>query len=184
MEYSRRALAAEDRNTEILRLKWRCAPSNQQSLYQEVSRHGLCKAGFPWGCPDSLHFLPLTHVEYFPPLVTLWLKIDMRKVFRSAISNIIHPRASWMTAWCVTNPNLQGNLVQTLLGHQIQIRKGRCKNRLVRDSGGSTCQTANWTWGKKSGRSPRGALPSSCFVCMLQLLWSVTLCPRLCGFSK
>lgn len=151
---------------------------------QEVSRHGLCKAGFPWGCPDSLHFLPLTHVEYFPPLVTLWLKIDMRKVFRSAVSNIIHLRASWMAAWCVTNPNLQGNLVQTLLGHQIQIRKGRCKYRLVRDSGGSTCQRANWTWGKKSGRSPREALLSSCFVCMHQLLWSVTLCPRLCGFSK
>lgn len=150
-----------------------CALKPAKSL-QEVSRHHLCKAGFLWSCPDSLCFPPLTHVEYFPPLVTLRLKIDMRKVFGSAISNIIHLMASWMTAWCVTNPNLQGNLVQTMLVHQIQIRKGRCKNRLVRDSGGRPCQRAYWTWGKNPGRSPREALGSSCFVCMHQLLWSVT----------
>lgn len=150
-----------------------CALKPAKSL-QEVSRHRLFKAGFPWSCPDSLRFPPLTHVEYFPPLVTLRLKIDMRKVFRAAISNIIHLMDSWMTAWRVTNPNLQGNLVQTLLVHQIQVRKGRCKNRLVSDSGGSTCQRAYWTWGKMSGRSPREALGSSCFVCMHQPLWSVT----------
>lgn len=42
----------------------------------------------------------------------------------AAISNIIHLMDSWMTAWRVTNPNLQGNLVQTMLVHQIQEKEG------------------------------------------------------------
>ena len=61
----------------------------------------------------------------------------MRKVFRSAISNITNLTASWMTPWRATNPNLQGNL-QTMLAHQIETGKERCKNRIARDSGGNT----------------------------------------------
>lgn len=113
-----------------------CTPKPAKSLHK-VSRHRLCKAGFPWSCGESLHFSPLTHMEYFPCLVPLRLKIDMRKVFRSAISNITNLTASWMTPWRATNPNLQGNL-QTMLAHQIETGKERCKNRIARDSGGNT----------------------------------------------
>lgn len=73
----------------------------------------------PGAVVTALHSSALTHFEYFPWLVALRLKIDMRKVFRFAISAIINLIASWMTTWCVTNPNLQGNLVQTMLAHQI-----------------------------------------------------------------
>lgn len=47
VEYSRRALAAEDRNTDILRLKWHCAPSNQQSLYRKSLDIACAKRASP-----------------------------------------------------------------------------------------------------------------------------------------
>lgn len=53
---------------------------------------------------NALWFSTLIHVEYFPWLVRLGLKIDMRKVFRFTVSNVINFIASWMTAWSVTNP--------------------------------------------------------------------------------
>jgi len=59
---------------------------------------------------NALWLSTLIPVEYFPWLVRLVLKIDMRKVFRFTVSNIINFIGSWMMAWCVTNPNLQGNL--------------------------------------------------------------------------
>lgn len=79
----------------------------------------------------------------------------MRKVFRFTVSNIITFIASWMTAWCVTNPNLQGNLAWILLVHQIEITKWRCENRIARNSGRSGRQKAKQTQGKQSVRSLR-----------------------------
>lgn len=73
----------------------------------------------PGAVITALHSSTLTHVDYFPWLVALGLKIDMRKVFRFAISAIINLLSSWMTTWCASNPTLQGNLVQTMLAHQI-----------------------------------------------------------------
>lgn len=72
-----------------------CTLKLAKSLHQ-VSRHRLHKAGFSWSSGHSVHFSSLTHMEYFPWLVTLRLKIDMRKVFRSATSNITNLMASWM----------------------------------------------------------------------------------------
>lgn len=83
------------------------------------------------------------------------LKIDMRKVFRFTVSNIFNFIASWMTAWCVTNPNLQGNLAWILLVHHTKITKWSWENQIARNSGGNSGRKAKQTQGKPSVRSLR-----------------------------
>lgn len=79
----------------------------------------------------------------------------MRKVFRFTVSNIFNFIASWMTAWCATNPNLQGNLAWILLVHHTKITKWSCENRIARNSGGNSRRKAKQTQGKPSVRSLR-----------------------------